>query len=216
MKDGSRHAPDRSVYEYIKSRIISRNLFPGARLVEAQLAEETGVSRTPIREALRKFSYEGIISIVPRKGAYVSKPTYKEIQAVYECKKALEGAAIEKACGHMDEEDTSVLEGLIEKQTAAHRNKNLEDYLGFNDDFHLLIAKASKNPVYEKYIKELTEVSNVYLVFYDNFIFTSVSESEALAGHREILHALNEQDKQVALEAMNSHNQTTLDQLNLV
>ena len=215
MKDGSKHAPDKFVYEYIKDKIISRNLFPGVRLVEAQLAEEIGISRTPIREALRRLSYEGIVSIVPHKGAFVSKPTFTEIQAVYECKKVLEGATIEKACEQMNDEDTGMLEALIEKQTAAHRNKNMADYLRFNDEFHMLIAKASKNPIYEKYIRELTEMSNVYLIFYDSFIFTSVSESEALAGHRKILRALKEQDKCAAIEAMNSHNQVTLDQLHL-
>ena len=208
-------SPEKLVYEYIKDRIISRELFPGTRLIEAQLADETGVSRTPIREALKKLSYEGIITIVPRKGAFVTAPSYSEIGSVYECKKILETSAIEKASSFISENDLSVLEDLIEKQVIAHKNKNLKEYLQYNDDFHMVIARASKNSIFEKYIRELTEISNVYLIFFDNFVITSVSDSDALAGHRRILDALKMHNKDEAVNAMASHNQTTLDQLNI-
>ena len=84
-----------------------------------------------------------------------------------------------------------------------------------SDDFHMVIARASKNSIFEKYIRELTEISNVYLIFFDNFVITSVSDSDALAGHRRILDALKMHNKDEAVNAMASHNQTTLDQLKI-
>ena len=78
------------VFETLREAIINQTLKPGERLMEIQLAEEMGVSRTPVREAIRKLELEGLVVMVPRKGAYVAGISMKDIHEVYELRSALE------------------------------------------------------------------------------------------------------------------------------
>jgi DNA-binding GntR family transcriptional regulator len=89
------------VLEALREAIVSGVLEPGERLMEIQLAEEMGVSRTPVREAIRKLELEGFVVMIPRKGAYVAGVSHKDVQDVFEIRRALEvlaaGLAAEKA-----------------------------------------------------------------------------------------------------------------------
>lgn len=184
-------------------------------IVESQLSEETGISRTPIREALKQLSYEGIITIIPNRGAFVSNPTPDKIKSVFECKKVLEAAAIKIACTNITDKELDVLEDLYLQGAKAHASKDFYMFTKLNDEFHMTIVRASKNSCYEKYVNELIQRSNVYLFFYDNFMFTSADDSEALKGHARILALLKTGDVNGCVEAIERHNQVTLDQLSL-
>lgn len=203
------------IYDLLKNKIIKKELFPNSQLVEAQLVEETGMSRTPIRMALKRLSYEGMVNIIPNRGAFVSSPTLDEVKSVYECKRILEAAAIRGACDHISEEQLHELEEFQQREIEAHKHKDLFAFIEMNDKFHLTIAKASGNIYYEKYIAELIAKSNVYLIFYDNFMFTPTDDSHALKDHVEIIKALRARNKEVSVAAMERHNQVTLDQLSL-
>lgn len=211
----NRIKPDEYIYKLIKSKIINRELFPNSHIVESQLSEETGISRTPIREALKRLSYEGLVTIIRNRGVFVSNPTIDEIRNLYECKKSLESAAIRKACMNITEKEINQLKKLVNEQTNAHKNKDLQEYIKYNDEFHLLIARASKNIFYEKYIKELIERSNVYLIFYDKFLFTEIDDSEALKHHHRIIKELELKNIEGCVETIDKHNQTTLDELGI-
>ena len=164
--------PKDTIYELIRSKIINKELFPNSQIVESQLAFETGISRTPIREALKRLDYEGIVNIIPNRGAYISNPTLDEIKAVYECKNVLEMAAIKEACFNISDEDLRLLDELIISDIKAHEKKDFKSFIEINGNFHMTIVKASKNVFFEKYIHELLERSNVYLIFFDRFMFT--------------------------------------------
>ncbi|MEA4963290.1 GntR family transcriptional regulator [Lutispora sp.] len=179
------------------------------------MSEETGISRTPIREALKQLSYEGIITIIPNRGAFVSNPTPDKIKSVFECKKVLEAAAIKIACTNITDKELDVLEDLYLQGAKAHASKDFYMFTKLNDEFHMTIVRASKNSCYEKYVNELIQRSNVYLFFYDNFMFTSADDSEALKGHARILALLKTGDVNGCVEAIERHNQVTLDQLSL-
>jgi len=207
--------PEERIYELIKMKIIKRELFPGCQIRESQLAESTGISRTPIRAALKKLSYEGMVNIIPNRGAFVSNPSIEEIKSVYECKKLLESAAIKLACINITHEQLNRMEELLHNNVEAHMQKDLFKFMKANDEFHMIIAKASKNICYEKYIGELIAKSNVYLIFYDKFMFTSPEDSYALKEHRNILDSLKARDVDKCVEAIERHNQITLDELGL-
>ena len=204
-----------SIYKLIKNKIIRRELFPNSQIVESQLSKETGISRTPVREAIKRLNYEGIVTIIPNRGAFVSNPTINEIRDVYECKKVLESAAIRLACTNINDEEISKLDELLKVGIEAHENKDFCKFMENNKEFHMTIVRASKNMVYEKYVYELTEKSNVYLIFYDRFMFTSVNDSEAIKGHIRMLDSLKANDVNGCVEAIEMHNQVTLDQLSL-
>ena len=203
------------IYNLIKDNIVKKKLFPNGQIVEAQLVKETGISRTPIRTALKRLSYEGLVTIIPNRGAFVSSPTAEEIRDVYECKKLLETAAIRLACQNITDEQIEALEALQRKEVEAHARKDLDQFIEMNDRFHLMIAEASGNMCYEKFIAELIAKSNVYLIFYDNFMFTPTDDSHALKDHDLILKALKARDAEGCVKAVERHNQITLDQLSL-
>lgn len=207
--------PEDYIYELLKSKIIKKKLFPNCQIVEAQLAENTGISRTPIRAALKRLAYEGMVTIIPNRGAFVSNPTIDEVRAVYECKKLLEAAAIRQACINITHEELEEMEELLKQEIEVHARRDLYQFIKINDMFHMTIVKASKNICYEKFIAQLIEKSNVYLIFYDNFMFTSTDDSDALKEHINILNSLKKRDVEGCVEAIERHNQTTLDQLSL-
>ena len=91
------------VFQTLRKAILTGELEPGERLMEIQLGEKLGVSRTPIREAIRKLELEGLVVMVPRKGAQVAHFTEKDIQDVLEVRAALEALAARIACKRMDE-----------------------------------------------------------------------------------------------------------------
>ena len=93
------------VFEALREAIIAGQLRPGERLMEVQIADELGVSRTPVREAIRKLELEGFVIMVPRKGAYVSDISIKDITDVFEIRRALEGLAVELAARRMTEDE---------------------------------------------------------------------------------------------------------------
>lgn len=207
--------PEEYIYNLVKDRIIKRELFPKNKITELQLAEETGISRTQIRMALQKLSYEGLIDLIPNRGAFVSSPTLKEIVSVYECKNVLEAAAIEKACLYITDHELEILEEILNYGIQEHTNKDLQSFILMNKEFHMTIARISRNKCYEKFINELIDKSNVYLIFYDTFISIPIEESIAIKQHYKILNALRSKNIDECIEASINHNKVTLERLNL-
>ena len=112
------------VFKTLRQAILRGELKPGERLMEIKLANKLGVSRTPIREAIRKLELEGLVLMIPRRGAEVAEITEKSLNDVLEVRKALEELAVQLACERMDEE------GLEALKKAA---KEFEESLGSED-----------------------------------------------------------------------------------
>ena len=100
------------VFESLRKAIVEGSLKPGQRLMEVQLAEQLGVSRTPVREAIRKLELEGFVIMLPRKGAYVADMSVKDIIDVLEVRSALEGLAANLAAERMDEKEVENLKEI--------------------------------------------------------------------------------------------------------
>lgn len=190
------------VLEAIREAIINGTLQPRERLMEIQLAEELGVSRTPIREALRKLELEGFIVMVPRKGAYVADLTFKDIADVFEIRAALEGLAAGLAAERITDEELEVLErSLVEKgeAIAAH---DLEHLVEVDTRFHETMYKASRNERLRTIISNLREQIQ-------RFRATSLSypgrNKDSLDEHRAILEAIEARDVQLARQLAQDH-----------
>ncbi len=206
--------PEEYIYHYIRGKVMSHDIFPGNKINEAQLADETGISRTPIRAALKHLAYEGLVDAYPNRGCYVASPTLKEMQDVYRCRQVLEAEATRTACLHITDQQVEELRALLDRQVIAHRERNLQMFLEVNSEFHTLISKISQNPFYLKYIQELNLRCDVYLLFYDKFQITPVEKSFALKEHTAIVEALQNRDADACYRLAAEHNQSTLDQLN--
>ena len=143
------------VFENLRSAILEGKLKSGQRLMEVQLAEQLGVSRTPVREAIRKLELEGLVVMLPRKGAYVANISVKDLMDVLEIRASLEGLGASLAAERRNDEDIKNLEELEVEFEEAVRTQNIDMLLKKDIEFHECIFKAANNKKLEKMINTL-------------------------------------------------------------
>lgn len=204
---------ENQAYFAIKNKIINKELRPMEQIIEMDVAEESGLSRTSIRSAIRRLAYEGLVTIRPNKGAYVVNPSSKDIKDVFACKRLLEVEAIRLACSNITKEQLSLMNEIISDEPQAFYAKDFIGFLDLNSKFHMIIAEASQNACYVKYIQELITQSNIFLIFYDDFMVTSFEESDAHIEHKSIYEALLLHDEKRCVEEMRQHSDTTFETL---
>lgn len=193
-----REKPVDVVYNYIKKQIVTKAMYPGTRIVEEDIVRETGVSRTPVRTALMRLSYEGLVDLQPNRGAMVARPSEEELKQAYEVRAVLEMGAFRLALHRRTEEDLQMMAASLQKQEKLLENFTMTEYVALNREFHGVIAKAAKNTYYEKFLNELYNKVSTYLLFWD----TSVSNSVSLEAHRRIYEALRDQDETKAIQSL--------------
>lgn len=131
------------VYEQIRRAIISGEFLPGQHLVERDLALKFKVSRTPIREALRKLELENLVTTTAFKGVMVTDYSTAEVNEYFEIRSVLEGLAARLAAERRSEENLADLQTCLDKSAEALQEGNLENLICWNDQFHMAISKAS-------------------------------------------------------------------------
>ena len=192
-----------SVYMELRGKILSRELKPAQRLLEVKIANEMGVSRTPVREALRRLANEGLVKIVPNSGARVASPSSHEMDNSYSVREYLEDMSVELACRTgMDKRTLERLDGLVRDGDAAYDAGDVDAFLAANNDFHRIIAEAGKNYVLSEYVDNIIQRTNVYIYFYSKFI---EAENKSSGEHRAILRAIAQRDRIGAQELMKQH-----------
>ncbi|QGG48692.1 GntR family transcriptional regulator [Heliorestis convoluta] len=185
------------VFENLREAIIEGVLKPGERLMEIQLAEEMGVSRTPVREAIRKLELEGFIVMVPRKGAYVAGISVKDITDVFELRAALEALAAGLAAQRITEAEIEELERLLVHTSGSSSSKqfDLEVLVAGDISLHDIIYKASRNQRLVQNINHLREQLQ-------RLRTTSLAHPgrmrEAWEEHRKIVEAISERNVTLA------------------
>ncbi|KUO74339.1 MAG: GntR family transcriptional regulator [Clostridia bacterium BRH_c25] len=190
------------VFESVRGAIISGVLKPGERLMEVQLAEKLGVSRTPIREAIRKLELEGLVIMLPRKGAYVADLSIKDITDVLEIRAALEGLASGLAALRMTEVEIEEL-----KLTALHFSQAIEaddfdEIVQMDIEFHDRIFKATRNEKLLQITNNLREQVQRFRIMYIN---KSNKSKELAKEHFEIAEAISGRDMDMAAEIAKKH-----------
>ncbi|WP_280548022.1 MULTISPECIES: GntR family transcriptional regulator [unclassified Halomonas] len=141
----------RSLYLDVADRVrelIERgDLAPGERISEKQLCERFGVSRTPLREALKVLASEGLVELLPNRGARVVRLTLKMVKDTYDLMGALEGLSGELACQNISDEGIKAIRALHDEMLGHYRDGNLPDYFRVNQRIHEGILAASGNEV---------------------------------------------------------------------
>ncbi|NLM12130.1 MAG: GntR family transcriptional regulator [Epulopiscium sp.] len=179
------------VFNALRKAILSGDLKPGERLMEKQLAEKMGVSRTPVREAIRKLELEGFVVMVPRKGAQVAEITEKDIQDVLEVRGALEGLAVKLACENMDEKDLRSLKRVMKEFSEASKREDIDEMIEKDVEFHDIIFRATKNEKLIQIVNNLREQIHRYRVAYlKSFDDFKVIDEE----HEQIVFAIENRD----------------------
>lgn len=133
------------VCETLRNAIVAGVLKPGERLMEIQVAEELGVSRTPVREAIRKLELEGFVVMIPRRGTYVSDLSIKDINEVYEVRTALDVLAAELAAERITEEELEEMERLLVEIGEYIEQYDMDKIVEADSKFHDILYRASRN-----------------------------------------------------------------------
>ncbi|WP_245797787.1 GntR family transcriptional regulator [Mangrovactinospora gilvigrisea] len=144
-------------YEALLERIVEGGLRPGQRMVERDLAAELGVSRVPVREALRRLSVEGLVVLVPRQGALVAPFTPADVEDLFDVRERLEGLAARRAAERADADDLAALGGLLDAARAARDAGDERDFARANAGFHLAVVRASGNALLEQMTAPLAQ-----------------------------------------------------------
>lgn len=199
------------VYQKLKNAIIKRYIKQGTKLIETALAKQLKVSRTPVRAAIRRLTYEGFATYKTNKGACVIAPGLEEIQGAFFVRTQLEKASARLAVKNITAAHWAVLYDLLEEETQAFENHDVEEYYRINEGLHLTIAQASGNPVLIRYIEELLNRTRIYLILYDPFfsmpIYPSIHE------HKRLVDVLKTRDPDAAEKEMEIHLNSTFEGL---
>ena len=169
--DLQNHRPLREiVYEELKRQILVGEIAPGTRMMEVDLADVMGVSRTPVREAIRKLEKEGLVTIEPRKGAYASNISIKDMVDVLEVRQGLEAMAASIASGKITEKQKAELLHVVEQYKAAVESENIEEIIKYDEAFHSLIISISGNKTLMQVFSTVQELALRFrYIYYDDF-----------------------------------------------
>lgn len=196
------------VFEYLRESILNGNLKPGERLMEIALADQLGVSRTPVREAIRKLEKESFVEMIPRKGAYVADLTAKDIIDVLEIRILLEGFASSLAAQRMSEEELMSLRETLEAFNDAVSRQDRQAMIDLDNTFHDKIFDATKNNKLIEIVKDLHDQFQrfrlTYFTEFDNY-------PEIQKWHQKIYDAIRSSDVNAAKEAAEQHVQLIMD-----
>lgn len=201
--DIQNHRPLREiVYEELKMQILKGQIVPGTRMMEVEMAEEMGVSRTPIREAIRKLEKEGLVTIEPRKGAYASQISTKDMVDILEVRQNMEGLAAYYAAIRMTDEQKKKLSEISDAYNKAVVDNNTPDMIKYDTAFHHLIVEGSGNKMLVHMIEQLQElVLRFRYLYYDDFKRAEKMPRE----HKVIYDAIVTGDTEKARKAADVH-----------
>lgn len=201
--DLQNHRPLREiVYEQLKRQILTGKITPGTRMMEVELAEEMGVSRTPVREAIRKLEKEGLVTIEPRRGAYASDISVKDMVDTLEVREDLEGLAAALAAERMTSEQISELVTITEGYSDAILNSDTEKIIHYDEKFHKYIVSCSGN----KTLIQLSEIVQELALRFRYIYYDDFSRYENMpVEHREIVEAITSGDSGAARLTADSH-----------
>lgn len=145
------------VCENIRQAIIDGTFSPGERLMEIQMADEMGVSRTPVREAIRKLELEGFVVMIPRRGTYVADISIKDITEIYEVRTSLDVLAAGLAAERITEEELATLNGYLLEIGQHVANMDMDKIVAVDTAFHDVLYTASRNERLRSIINNLRE-----------------------------------------------------------
>ncbi|HEY8418141.1 MAG TPA: GntR family transcriptional regulator [Limnochordales bacterium] len=177
------------VYEALRDDIFNNRLRPGERVSEERIAQRLKVSRTPVREALKRLHAEGLVEITPHRGAVVRDPSGEELAELCTVREVLEGLAARLAARSISDVELYTLERLINEMDAAAREDRIDDLIQYNHQFHESIWLATRNRYLARQLRQLRQF--IFRLQESSMRFPGRKE-EAQAEHRALYKAIAE------------------------
>ena len=190
------------VFNTLREAILRGDLVPGERLMELQLASKLGVSRTPIREAIRMLEQEGLAITIPRKGAIVAGMTEKDMQDVLEIREALEELSVQVACDKITDEQIAMLRETMENFKESLESGDIKRMAEADVEFHNVIYQATDNPKLINMLSNLQEQMYRYRVEY---LKNPDNHDQLLQEHEAIYKGILEKDKYGVTQMIRRH-----------
>jgi DNA-binding GntR family transcriptional regulator len=190
------------VAEEVRRLIRANQLVSGQRLSEQKLCERLGVSRTPLREALRILSVEGLVTISPNKGARVAESSIEDTFHMFEAMGVLEGSCARLAAEKLTDSDLEKMESLHKQLEISHRNGDPESYMSWNREFHEFVQEKAGNPVLSRIVSGLRDV---ILLHRYRQIYRPGRFDESIEEHRRLIEAFRARDSERAERLMQMH-----------
>lgn len=195
------------VFQTLRTAILKGDLKPGERLMELQLASKLGVSRTPIREAIRMLEQEGLAIIIPRKGAEVARMTEKDMEDVLQIRCSLEELAVRLACQNITQMEMQELRVAMEQFQEKTTTEDIAAIAQADVNFHDVLYKSADNPKLLGLLNNLREQMYRYRVEY---LKNPSIYQQLITEHRQLYETVKMQDaeKAAAYTRMHLENQT--------
>ena len=192
------------VAELLRQQIFNRQLPPGSWIDELKLAEELGISRTPLREAIKVLATEGLVTMKVRRGAYVTEVSEQDLRDVYELMSLLESDAAAAACRLATDEELAELQRLHTalEQAADPVHGSRERFFAINEAFHLRLLELSRNRWRGQMVADLRKVMKLNR---HSSLLRQGRVADALKEHAAVLDALLRRDAESARSRMASH-----------
>ncbi len=190
------------VFQTLRAAILKGELKPGERLMELQLAAKLGVSRTPIREAIRMLEQEGLAVTIPRKGAEVAKMTEKDMEDVLQIRRSLEDLAVRLSCDKISTMELQELRVAMEDFEEKTKTDQVVEIAKADVKFHEILYKASDNPKLLVLLNNLREQMYRYRVEY---LKDQTMHPRLIEEHRKMYEALKAKDKERAAYYVEQH-----------
>ena len=190
------------VFNTLRQAILRGELKPGERLMEIQLANKLGVSRTPVREAIRKLELEGLVLMIPRKGAEVADISEKSLKDVLEVREALEELAARLACDKITKEGINRLKEAAQDFRSALKSNDITQMAEADVRFHDVICNATENQKLGQLLNNLREQMYRYRLEYlkDQQVYEKL-----LSEHEEIIRHIEKGEKDEAARVVSRH-----------
>ena len=188
------------VAELLRQRIFRRELEPGAWIDEVRLAEEYGISRTPLREALKVLAAEGLVTMKVRRGAYVTEVSEQDLREVYALLSLLESDAAGEVARRATDEELLELQALHAELEGAVKER--ERFFAINEQFHMRLLEIAGNRWRNQVVADLRKVMKLNR---QASLFKSGRVQESLAEHRAVMQALVAREADGAVRRMRDH-----------
>lgn len=190
------------VFHKLRDDILAGVYAENDELKETAIGQELGVSRTPVREALRQLELEGLVTIIPNKGAYVTGITRKDIQDIYSIRSYLEGLCAKWACEHITDKQIEELDEILYLSEFHARRSHRDQVVDLDNKFHDIIYKASGSKIldhvltdFHHYVERIRKIT----------LANESRASQAIKEHTDILEALKERNGDLAEKLAHEH-----------
>lgn len=198
--------PDRQrisvwVYSRLRRAIVRHELKPGTHLSVPALAEQFGVSRSPVREAVQRIVVEGLATELPHRGAFVTEFQAPELEFLYEVRRALDGLVARLVATRIDSAGLKQLRTILQAQARAITSDDIESHVDADIAFHTAMLRAAKNPVLEEILGQLYDRTRSAMVGRAS----PIGPRQALNDHRAVMKAVAAGDPDAAQKAAELH-----------